>query len=64
MSGRRLPVTALSLAGLVALCPVMITSPATVTAHPVPARPAIVAVHVDDIRLAGIGQDIYYAITP
>ncbi|MFN0144190.1 MAG: hypothetical protein ACKVP6_12220 [Mycobacterium sp.] len=64
MSGRRLPVTALSLAGLVALCPVMITSPATVTAQPVPARPTIAAVHIDDIQLAGIGQDIYYAITP
>jgi hypothetical protein len=64
ISGWRGPATALSLAGAVALGPVMITAPATVTAHPVPARPAITAVHVDDIRLAGIGQDIYYAITP
>lgn len=59
ISGWRGPATALSLAGAVALGPAMITAPATVTAHP-----AIAAVHVDDIRLAGIGQDVYYAITP
>jgi len=59
MSGRSVPAAALSLAGLVALGPLMITSPATA-----PARPAIAAVHIDDIQLAGVGQDIYYAITP
>jgi hypothetical protein len=37
----------------------MIVSPAVVPAQPTP-----VAVHIDDIQLAGIGQDIYYAITP
>ena len=59
MSGWRVPAAAVSLAGAVALGPVMVTAPATM-----PPRPALTAVHIDDIRLAGIGQDIYYAITP
>ena len=53
------PGVVLALAGTVALAPVMTISPAVV-----PARPMAVAVHIDDIQLAGIGQDIYYAITP
>jgi len=53
------PGVVLALAGTVALAPVMTVSPAVV-----PARPTEVAVHIDDIQLAGIGQDIYYAITP
>jgi len=64
MSGWRAPAAALSLAAAVALGPVMVSAPATVTAHPLTARPAMTSVHIDDIRLAGIGQDIYYAITP
>jgi len=59
MSGWRVPAAAVSLAGAVALGPVMVTAPATM-----PPRPALMAVHIEDIRLAGIGQDIYYAITP
>ena len=53
------PGVVLALAGTVALAPVMSVSPAVV-----PAQPMAVAVHIDDIQLAGIGQDIYYAITP
>ena len=59
MSGWRVPAAAVSLAGAVALGPVIVTAPATM-----PPRPALMAVHIEDIRLAGIGQDIYYAITP
>ena len=53
------PAVVLALAGAVALAPVMIVSPAAA-----PARPMAVAVDIDDVELAGIGQDIYYAITP
>jgi hypothetical protein len=48
---------ALALAGTVALSPAIISPPA-MAPNPIP------AVHVDDVQLAGIGQDIYYAITP
>ena len=48
---------ALALTGTVALSPAIIAPPA-MTPHPIP------AVHVDDVQLAGIGQDIYAAITP
>jgi hypothetical protein len=48
---------AMALAGAVALSPV-VAYPAALTA------PAIPAVHFDDVQLAGIGQDIYAAITP
>jgi hypothetical protein len=46
-------------AGTVALSPVLVTAPGQSV---IPAVPSIV--HVDDVQLAGIGQDIYYAITP
>jgi hypothetical protein len=46
-------------AGTVALSPVLVTAPGQSV---LPAVPSIV--HVDDVQLAGIGQDIYYAITP
>ena len=48
---------ALALAGTVALSPATIAPPA-MAPHPIP------AVHVDNVQLAGIGQDIYNAITP
>jgi len=48
---------ALALAGPVALSPAIIAPPA-MAPHPIP------SVHVDDVQLAGIGQDIYNAITP
>jgi hypothetical protein len=48
---------ALTLAGTVALSPAIIAPPA-MAPHPIP------AVHVDNVQLAGIGQDIYAAITP
>ncbi|MCX6482004.1 MAG: hypothetical protein NT146_01760, partial [Mycobacterium sp.] len=48
---------ALTLAGTVALSPAIIAPPA-MTPRPLP------AVHVDNVQLAGIGQDIYAAITP
>jgi len=52
------PGAALALAATVAL------SPAVMTPAMAPAPPAIPSVHIDDVQLAGIGQDIYYAITP
>jgi len=48
---------ALALAGTVALSPAIIAPPA-MAPNPIP------SVHVDDVQLAGIGQDIYNAITP
>jgi hypothetical protein len=51
------PGTALALAGAVALSPVVANPPAITP-------PVIPAVHIDDVHLAGIGQDIYAAITP
>ena len=51
------PGAALALAGAVALSPVVANPPAITPL-------AIPAVHVDDVQLAGIGQDIYNAITP
>lgn len=57
---RRLgPGAALALAGALALSPAMVAPPAVA-----PTGPAVPAVHIEDIRLAGIGQDIYYAVTP
>ena len=52
------PGAALALAATVAL------SPAVMTPAMAPAPPAIPSVHIDDVQLAGIGQDIYYQITP
>ena len=54
------PGVALAAAGVVALSPVLPPAPA-VSALPQPVLPAV---HIDDIDLTGIGQDIYYAITP
>lgn len=51
------PGAALALAGAVALSPVVANPPAI-------SAPAIPSVHVDDVHLTGIGQDIYAAITP
>jgi len=48
---------ALTLAGTVALSPAIIAPPA-MAPNPIP------SVHIDDVQLAGIGQDIYAAITP
>ena len=53
------PAVAMAAAGTVALSPVLVTAPGQSV---IPAVPSIV--HVDDVQLAGIGQDIYYAITP
>jgi len=52
------PGAALAFAVTVALSPA-VTTPA-MAADP----PAVPSVHIDDVQLAGIGQDIYYAITP
>ena len=51
------PGAALALAGAVALGPVVVNPPAITPL-------AIPTVHVDDVQLAGIGQNIYAAITP
>ena len=48
---------AMAMVGAVAWSPAMLNPPALTP-------PAIAAVHVDDVQLAGIGQDIYNAITP
>ena len=53
----RMSCAALALAGTVALSPAIISPPA-MAPNPIP------AVHIDEVQLAGIGQDIYYAITP
>lgn len=53
------PAVAIAAAGAVALGPALVAPPAVSVAVP-----AIPAVHIQDVQLAGIGQDIYYAITP
>jgi len=53
------PAVAVAAAGTVALSPVLVAASGQSV---LPAVPSIV--HVDDVQLAGIGQDIYYAITP
>jgi len=61
-SARRLaPGVALAAAGAVALAP---AGPSWPTPVPAPAGTAVPAVHIADVQLAGIGQDIYEAITP
>lgn len=52
---------ALAAAGALALTPLGLTPvlPAPISAPPAPAW-----VHVEDVALAGIGQEIYYAVTP
>lgn len=52
----RMPGVALAAAGALALAPALVA--------PVAVAPPTVSAHVEDIRLAGIGQDLYYAITP
>lgn len=52
----RTPV-ALAAAGVLALAPAVIASAA-------PGGAPLPAVHLSDVQLTGIGQDIYYAITP
>ena len=49
------PGIVLATAGAVALSPSLVAAPA-------PAAPA--AVHIENVKLAGIGQDIYNAVTP
>lgn len=54
------PGTALATAGVVALGPALMATPAAVLAHPVAEVPAM---HVAEIQLAGVGRDIYDSIT-
>jgi len=54
------PAVAVAAAGTVALSPVLFVAPD----HSVPSAASIVEVRTADVALAGIGQDIYYAITP
>jgi len=51
------PGAALALAGAVTLGPAVANPPAI-------SPPGIPAVHLDEVQLAGIGQDVYAAITP
>ena len=55
------PGVALASAGVVALAPAVLAPPAP---SAVRGGAAVSAVHVEDVQLAGIGQDIYEAITP
>jgi len=55
------PGVALASAGVVALAPAVLAPPAP---SAVRGGAAVPAVHVEDVQLAGIGQDIYEAITP
>lgn len=48
-----IPAIVLATAGAVALSPALV---------PAPAAPA--SVHIENVRLAGIGQDIYNSVTP
>jgi len=50
------PGVAMVTAGAIALAPAVVAPPSEITATP--------TVHVENIALTGIGQDIYYAITP
>lgn len=59
VSARPLSAAAVACAGVVALGSVL-PAPAPLTG----AAPAVPTVNVESIALAGIGQDIYYAITP
>ena len=54
------PAVAMAAAGTVALSPVLVTAPGQSV---LPAIPSV-DVRTADVELAGIGQDIYYAITP
>lgn len=52
-----IPAIVLATAGAVALSPALVPAPAA------PA-PAPASVHIENVRLAGIGQDIYNSVTP
>jgi len=54
------PAVAVAAAGTVALSPVLVVAPG----HSALAAASIINVRTADVALAGIGQDIYYAITP
>ena len=54
------PAVAIAAAGTVALSPVLVAAPGQSVLLAVPS----VDVRTADVELAGIGQDIYYAITP
>ena len=56
-----IPGVAVVAAGAVALSPALIAPPAVTLAQPTVQVPAV---HIEDIQLAGIGQDLYYAIQP
>jgi len=56
-----IPGVALATAGAVALSPTLVASPAVALPAPTVQVPAV---HIEDIQLAGIGQDLYYAIQP
>jgi hypothetical protein len=58
-AARLTPGIALAAAGVVALAPAVLAPPTLGVA-----QPTLPVVHLHDIQLAGIGQDIYYAITP
>jgi hypothetical protein len=55
------PGVAVVAAGAVALGPALVAPPAVTLAQPTVAVPSV---HIEDIQLAGIGQDIYFAIQP
>ena len=55
------PAVALVNSGAVALSPALTAPPAVTLAVPTVQIPTI---HVADVQLAGIGQDIYYSIQP
>jgi hypothetical protein len=59
LATRLTPGIALAAAGVVALAPAVLATPA-----PGFGQPTLPVVQLHDIQLAGIGQDIYYAITP
>ena len=59
LAARLTPGFALAAAGVVALAPAVLAPPALTGAPP-----TLPAVHLEELQLTGIGQDIYYAITP
>jgi len=55
------PGVAMVTAGAIALTPAVVSPPSAITAGPSFSVPTV---HVENIALTGIGQNIYYAITP
>ena len=55
------PGVAMVTAGAIALTPAVVAPPSEITAAPSVSVPTV---HVENIALTGIGQNIYYAITP